>query len=62
MVPSINAFSERVFGSFDRYIREKPNATTLNLEVTILSETNKTSSWLNGLDISTKNLVFGHGS
>ena len=56
MAPATNSVSERVFGSFDRYTREKPNATTLNLESTILFETNKTSSWLNGLDTSTKNL------
>ena len=56
MTPTTNSVSERVFGSFDRYMREKPNATTLNLESTILFETNKTSSWLNGLDTSTKNL------
>ena len=35
---------------------EKPNATILNLESTILFETNKTSPWLNSLDTSTKNL------
>ena len=56
MAPTANSVSERVFGSFDRYMREKPNATTLNLESTILFETNKTSSWLNSLDTSTKNL------
>ena len=37
-------------------MREKPNATTLNLESTILFETNKTSSWLNGLGAPTKDL------
>ena len=37
-------------------MREKPNDTKLNLESTILFETNRTSSWLNGLDTSTKNL------
>ena len=56
MAPATNSVSERVFGSFDRYMREKPNATTLNLESTILFETSKTSSWLNGVDASTKNL------
>ena len=34
MAPTTNSVSERVFGSFDRYMREKPNATTLNLEST----------------------------
>ena len=56
MAPTTNSVAERVFGSFDRYMREKLNATTLNLESTILFETNKTSLWLNGLDTSTKNL------
>ena len=56
MAPTTNSVSERVFGSFDRYMREKPNATTLNLESATLFETSKTSSWLNGLDASTKNL------
>ena len=37
-------------------MREKPTATTLNLESTILFETNKTYLWLNGFDTSTKNL------
>ena len=37
-------------------MKEKPNATTLNLESTILIETNKTSSWLNGLGALTKDL------
>ena len=32
---------ERAFGSFDQYMREKPSATTLNLESTILFQTNK---------------------
>ena len=58
MAPT-NSVSESVFGSFNRYMREKPNATTLNLESTILFETNKTSTWLNGLDTSTKNIYLG---
>ena len=56
MAPPTNSVSERVFGSFDGYMREKPNATKLNLESTILFETNKISLWLNGLDTSIKNL------
>ena len=47
IAPTTNSVSERVFGSFDRYMREKPNATTLNLDSTILFKTNKTSSWVN---------------
>ena len=45
-----------MFGSFDRYVWDKPNDTTLNLERTILFETNKIPSWLNGLDTFTKNM------
>ena len=52
--PTTNALSERVFASYDRLIRQRPNATTLNIESTILFETNKTSDWLNGLDNDTK--------
>ena len=54
--PTTNSVSERVFGSFDRYMREKLIATILNLESTKLFETNRTSSWLNSLDTSTINL------
>ena len=59
MVLTTNSLSERVFGSFDRYMREKPNTTTLNLESTILFEINKTSSLLSGLDTSTEYLYLG---
>ena len=52
--PTTNAASERVFSSFDRLTREKPHATTLNLESNILFETNQTAAWLRGLDDSTK--------
>ena len=52
--PTTNAASEQVFLSFDRLIRERPHATTLNLESTILFETNQTAAWLSGLDDSTK--------
>ena len=47
MAPTANSVSEKVFGSFDTYMREKANATTLNLESTILLETYKTFLWLN---------------
>ena len=43
MEPPTNSVSERVIGSFDRYMREKLNATTLNLESTILFEKSKIS-------------------
>ena len=60
MAPTTNSVSKRVFGSFDRYMREKPNATTFNLESTILFETNKTSSWLNGLTNRLSNTSKGY--
>ena len=50
--PTTNAAFQRVFSSFDRLIRERPHATTLNLESTILFETNQTAAC--GLDDSTK--------
>ena len=40
-----NAASERVFSLFDRLIRERPHVTTLNLESTILFETNQTAAY-----------------
>ena len=52
--PATNCISERVFASYDRLLRERPNASTLNIESTILFETNKTSAWLDGLDDDTK--------
>ena len=54
MKPPINSVSERVIGSFDRYMREKLNATTLNLESTILFEKSKISSLVNKFSTSTK--------
>ena len=56
MAPITNSVLERVFRSFDWYMREKPNAATLSFESTMLFEANKTSSRLNGLDTSTKKL------
>ena len=53
--PTTNTRSESVFSSFDGLIRERQHATTLNLESTILAETNQTAPWLSGLDVSTKN-------
>ena len=46
-VPNSNTVSERDFAKLDRFLREKPNATTLSLEGLILFSNNKTSSWLN---------------
>ena len=42
--PTTNSASERVFSSFDRLIRNRTHATTLNLENTILFETNQTAA------------------
>ena len=35
--PTTNSVSEREFGSFDRYMREKPNTTTLNQQNFLLA-------------------------
>ena len=56
--PITNAASEQVFSSFDRPIRERPHATTLNLESTILFETNRTAACLSGLMIVPKNITW----
>ena len=40
--PTTNAASERDFSSIDRLISERPHATTLNLESTVLWKTNQT--------------------
>ena len=41
MAPTTNSVSEKLFRSFDRYMKEKPNATTLNLGSTTLFKINK---------------------
>ena len=46
-VPTTNVISERDFGKLDRFLREKPNASTLSLEAMIMFTNNKTASWLN---------------
>ena len=46
-VPTTNVISERDFAKFDRFLREKPNASTLSLEAMIMFTNNKTASWLN---------------
>jgi len=45
-VPCTNTISERDFPQLDRFLRMKPNATTLALEGVILYANNKTSQWL----------------
>jgi len=44
-VPKTNTVSERDFAQLDRFLREKPNATTIALESLILFS-NKTREWL----------------
>lgn len=46
-VPKTNTISERDFAQLDRLLREKPNASVLSLEATILFSNNKTAKWLN---------------
>ena len=45
-VPKSNTVSERDFAKLDRYLLEKPNASTLALESLVLFSNNKTSEWL----------------
>ena len=45
-VPTTNVAPERDFAVLDRLIREKPNASVVALESTILYSHNKTSVWL----------------
>ena len=45
-VPKSNTVSEQDFAQLDRFIREKPNATTIALESLILFSNNKTREWL----------------
>ena len=45
-VPMTNTVSERDFAQLDRFLREKPNATTIALESLILFSNNKTREWL----------------
>jgi len=45
-VRTTNVVSECDFALLDRFVREKPNASTLALEAHIIFSNNKTSSWL----------------
>ena len=45
-VPKTNTVSEMDFAQLDRYLREKPNATTIALESIVLFANNKTREWL----------------
>ena len=57
-VPTTNTVSERDFAMLDRYLREKPNATTLALESLILFNNNKTMAWLEKKDEKEKERIF----
>ncbi len=57
-VPNTNTVSERDFAQLDRYLREKPNATTVALESLILFSNNKTKAWLEGKDDQEKTRIF----
>ena len=41
-----NVLSEHDFGQLDRFLQEKPNATTLSIESMIMLANNKTMRWL----------------
>ena len=45
-LPKTNVISEHDFGQLDRFLREKPNATTLAIESMIMLANNRTMSWL----------------
>ena len=45
-LPKTNIVSEHVFAQLDRFLQEKPNATTLALESLIMLGTDKTMAWL----------------
>ena len=45
-VPTTNAISEGDFAKLDRFLSEKPNASTLSLEAMIMFINNKTAAWL----------------
>ena len=42
----VNVISERDFAQLDRFVREKPNATSLAIESFIMLGNNKTAQWL----------------
>ena len=59
-IPTTNVISERDFAKFDGYLREKPNASTLSLEVNqvmIMFTNNKTASWLNSKTVKEREEV-----
>ena len=45
-LPKVNVISERDFAQLDRFMREKPRATTLAVESFIMLGNNKTVAWL----------------
>jgi len=44
-----NALSERCFGMSDALMRTRPNATTLNIESTVLFKQNNTHDWISNM-------------
>ena len=44
-LPKVNVISKRDFAQLDRFVREKPNATTLAIESVMLGN-NRTVAWL----------------
>ena len=44
-LPKVNVISERDFAQLDRFMREKPRATTLAVESFIMLGNNKTVAW-----------------
>ena len=53
-VPKTNRFGESVFGVLDGLMIERPGATTLNLESTIMYNMNKTDEWIASLPSTEK--------
>ena len=57
-VPNSNTVSERDFAKLDRFLMEKPNATTLALEGLILFSNNKTAQWLRDKSPEEREILF----
>ena len=57
-VPKTNTISERDFALLDRFIRERPNSTTIAIESLVLFSNNKTRKWLEKKSDSEKAKLF----
>ena len=57
-VPKTNTISERDFALLDRFIRERPNSTTIAIESLVLFSNNKTRKWLEMKSQSEKAKLF----